>query len=31
MFAMVKKDSQQEAVEIQDNNFISEAPPLSTM
>ena len=25
MFAMVKKDSQQEAVKIQENNFISEA------
>ena len=31
MFAMVKKDSQQEAVKIQENNFISEASPLSTM
>ena len=31
MFAMVKKVSQQEAVKIQENNFISEAPPQSTM
>ena len=31
MFAMVKKVSQQEAVKIQENNFISEAPPPSTM